>query len=119
VGVLILVGYFVLIAWAFAAATTQLAGKPLTIWQALGIIFTAKLVSRGADLLSQGMDSWSRMGIAISVYLVVLCLGLVVTARVRPLVALGLSVAFTTLLLAGIFVIFAAAALFSPPHPAS
>ena len=114
-GVLVFIGFFALISWAFAAATTRLAGKPLTFWQALGIIFTAKLVSRGADLLTQSMDSWSRSGIAISVYLVVLCFGLIATARVRPLVALGLSVAFTTLLIGGVF---AAAAFIAPPRSA-
>jgi len=112
---LVLIAFFALASWGFAAATTRLAGKPLSIWQALGIIFTAKLITRGTNILFQGQDVWTRVGINLAVYLVVLTIGLIATARVRPLVALALSAGFTALLVAGTTVFILAGVLNSPP----
>jgi hypothetical protein len=113
----VLLGFLLLLSWGFAAATTRVAGKELSFWQALGILFTAKLITRAADWYMPNFEFTPRIAVTISIYLVVLTGGLILSARVRPLVALGLATAFTALLFAGIAVFIVVGAL-APTGPA-
>lgn len=95
------------LAWGFWAAVRRYSPVELSYWHAFGVLFIAGHASRLVSAAAANLDVFTRIGITLGVYVVVLTCDLAVIAKLSIGRSLVLATAYALVATAVFFLIVA------------